>query len=121
MPDIAHIWGGDLQVSANGDLLLVDSINESNQRILHRLLTNPGDYIWHPEYGAGLPKMIGLPIDVESLKAIVTSQIFLEATVLRDPPPDITVSSFPNGMYVSIKYTEADSGLPTTLSFDVNA
>src|ERR1700684_4222739 len=105
MPDVAHLYGGDIAVSANGDLLLTDSIDLSNQRILRRLLTNPGDYIWHSEYGAGLPKMIGLPIDVDSVKAIIVSQIFLEATVLRTPPPIITVESFPNGMFVSIEYT----------------
>jgi hypothetical protein len=120
MPDIAHVYGGDLAVSANGDLLLTDSVDLSNQRILRRLLTNPGDYIWHPEYGAGLPKMIGMPIDVDSVKAIIVSQIFLEATVQRSPQPIITVQSFPNGMFVQITYTEADSGQTVTLSFDVN-
>lgn len=107
-------------VSANGDLLLVDSVDLSNQRILRRLLTNPGDYIWHPDYGAGLPAMIGMPVDVDTVKAIITAQIFLEATVMRTPPPVITVQPFPNGIFVEIDYTETDSGLRTTLSFDVN-
>ena len=53
--------------------------------------------------------MIGMPISVDAVKAIVTAQIFLEATVLRSPPPVITVQSFPNGMFVEITYTEAVS------------
>src|SRR5690349_21421535 len=120
MPDVAHFYGEDLVVSANGDLLLSDSVELSNQRILRRLLTNPGDYLWHPTYGAGLPQMIGMPIDVETAKAIIIAQIFLEDTVLRSPPPIITVQAIPNGMFVQIEYTEADSGKTVTLSFDVN-
>ena len=119
-PDISHVFGEDLVVSANGDLLLADSVNLSNQRILRRLLTNPGDYIWHPTYGAGLPATIGMPVDVETVKAIIIAQIFLEETVMRTPQPVITVQSFPNGMFVQITYTEADSGQTVTLSFDVN-
>lgn len=120
MSDVAHLYGSDLLVSANGDLLLATSIDLSNQRILRRLLTNPGDYIWHPTYGAGLPAMIGNPVDVDTVKAIIIAQIFLEDTVLRTPQPVITVQSFPNGMFVQVTYTEADSGQTVTLSFDVN-
>jgi hypothetical protein len=119
MPDIAHTYGFDLVVSANGDLLTADSVNLSQQFVLRRLLTNPGDYIWQPQYGAGLPQKIGDPFDVSTIDEIITSQMYLESTVVRDPPPDIEVDSFPNGMFVDITYTEADSGLPAVLSFPV--
>ena len=119
MPDVAHQYGNDLVVSANGDLLTADSVNLSQQFVLRRLLTNAGDYIWQPTYGAGLPQKIGDPFDVSTINAIVTGQMYLEASVVRDPPPTIEVDSFPNGMFVDIAYTEADSGLPATLSFPV--
>jgi hypothetical protein len=121
LSDVSQTWGDDIDVSANGDLLVVDSLLLSEQRVLRRLLTNPGDYIWHPDYGAGLPAMIGEPINVDTVKAIITAQIFLEDSVVRDPPPVVDVSSIPNGMFVNIQYTEADSGQPVTLSFSVNA
>jgi hypothetical protein len=119
MPDLSQTYGQDLVVSANGDLLTADSVNESQQRVLRRLFTNPGDYIWQPTYGAGLPQKIGDPFDVATIQSIVQSQMYLEDSVVRDPAPDIEVSSFPNGMYVDISYTEADSGQQAVLSFPV--
>jgi hypothetical protein len=119
VPDVAHQFGSDLVVSANGDLLTADSVNLSQQFVLRRLLTNAGDYIWQPPYGAGLPQKIGDPFDVSTINAIITGQMYLEASVVRDPAPAIQVDSFPNGMFVDINYTEADSGLPAVLSFPV--
>lgn len=119
MPDLSHQFGSDLQASANGDLLTADSVALSQQSVLRRLLTNPGDYIWHPNYGAGLPQMIGKPIDVATVTGIIQGQMFQEASVARSPPPEITVSSIPNGMFVDIEYTEVDSQQTVTLSFPV--
>ena len=34
MPEPYHIFGGDLALGANGDLLLVDGPLETNQRVL---------------------------------------------------------------------------------------
>jgi hypothetical protein len=119
MADGYHNFGQDLVASANGDLLTADSLLESEQRVLRRLLTNPSDYIWHPEYGAGLPAKIGDPFDVATIESIVQSQMFLEESVVRTPPPDVEVASFPNGMYVNITYTEADSDQEVVLNFPV--
>lgn len=119
MDDVWHDYSGDLVISANGDLLTATSVDESRQRVLRRLYTNLQDYIWNPTYGAGLPAKIGDPFDVATISAIVTAQMYLEESVVRNPPPVIQVSSFPNGMFVDIRYTEADSGLPTTLAFPV--
>ena len=120
MPDVFHVFSNDLVISANGDLLTADSVDLSQQRVLRRLLTNPQDYIWQPTYGAGLPQKIGLPFDVVTVEAIVAAQMCLEESVVRSPPPDVGVASFPNGMFVDIKYTEADSGLPAVLAFPVS-
>jgi hypothetical protein len=121
MPDLDHTFSGDLSISANGDLATADSVALSEERVLRRLLTNPGDYIWQPKYGAGLPQKIGDPFDVSTINAIITGQMFLEATVSRDPQPTINVQSFPNGMFVDIEYTEQDSGFDATLSFPVSS
>ena len=45
MPDISQLIGADLAVSATGDLLTSTSIALSQERVLRRLMTNPGDYL----------------------------------------------------------------------------
>ena len=64
--DLAHWFGQDLNVAASGDLLTVDGTAKGQQRVLRRLLTNPGDYIWEPTYGAGLASKIGQPFDASA-------------------------------------------------------
>lgn len=119
MPDLDHTFGGDLSVSASGDLLTADSLTLSQQNVLRRLLTNPGDYIWHPEYGAGLPGLIGQPIDVPTVTGLIRSQMALESTVSQSPAPVITVTPITSGMAVNIQYTEVDSGQTAILAFSV--
>lgn len=119
MPCLHHVFGQDLVVSANGDLLTAESVPLSEQRVLRRLLTNPLDYIWQPGYGAGLAQKIGDPFDVTTIKGIVVSQMFLEESVVRTPPPEVDVASFPNGMAIDIVFTESDSREQGTLSFPV--
>ena len=117
--DLAHWFGQDLNAAASGDLLTVDGIANGQQRILRRLLTNPGDYIWEPTYGAGLARKIGQPFDRHGLIALIRSQIVLEPAVARNPAPSIAISQAANGFYVQIQYTDSDSGTVVPLSFTV--
>jgi hypothetical protein len=119
MPDVSHYIGSDIAASANGDILLADSLVLSQQNILRRLLTNPGDYIWQPTYGAGLPSKIGQAVDIASVKSIILANMLLENSVARNPAPVINVTPISNGIYVEIIYTEVDSQLPVTLQFNV--
>ena len=61
MPDISHQFSADLSLSPTGDLATITAPQLTQQRVLRRLLTNPGDYIWHPSYGAGLAAFVGQP------------------------------------------------------------
>ncbi len=54
MYDLSHQWGDDLTVGPTGDMALVTGSVFGQQRVLRRLMTNPGDYIWQLDYGAGL-------------------------------------------------------------------
>ena len=117
--DLAHWFGQDGNVSASGDLMTVDGISKGQQRILRRLLTNPGDYIWEPGYGAGLASKIGQSFDGNACEALIKSQIFLERCVARTPVPDIAVTQLINGLYVEIEYTDSDTGQRVPLSFTV--
>lgn len=77
--DINHNFGEDIQLSAQNDLQNVSDLVRSQQRVLRRLLTPTGSYIWHPEYGAGLPAFVGKDLSsdrFDQIKSLITSQIF---------------------------------------------
>ena len=123
--DISHQWGADLLIGPTGDLVTVTGVQRGQQRLLRRLLTSPGDYIWHPDYGAGLARFIGQPGDALQIRAVIRSQIFKEAAVARTPEPVIDVQFSPAGavgtVYVHIRYVDATTSRTETLSFSVSA
>src|SRR5580704_2874141 len=110
MADASHQWGSDLAIGATGDLSTADGSLLGQQRVLRRLLTNPGDYIWQLDYGAGLARFIGQSISPLQIRAVIRSQIFKEATVARQPEPLINVQVAPSGasgtVYVYIRYVD---------------
>ena len=120
MPELYHQFGADLAVGATGDLAVASGTVAGQQRVLRRLLTNPGDYIWQPDYGAGLGQFVGQPVSTAQIRAVIRSQIFKEAAVARTPEPMIDVSTDPGGtVYVHIRYADATSGTTQLLSFSV--
>ncbi|HQT89694.1 MAG TPA: hypothetical protein PK677_14295 [Acidiphilium sp.] len=118
MSDISHYFGSDLSLSASGDLLTVaQGAGLTKQRILRRLLTPQGGYIWELPYGAGLPALIGQPVTPMAIQNAVRAQIFNEATVAKAPEPVITVTATTGGTFtVTIAYTDAVSGQPQILT-----
>lgn len=125
MSDISQTWGSDLFLSASGDIALASGSTLGQQRVLRRLLTNPGDYIWQPNYGAGLSQFIGKPANALQISAAIRSQMFKEPTVARSPEPVIDVALSPddsgNTVYVHIRYVDASSQQTQTISFSINA
>ena len=117
--DLYHYFGDDLRASPTGDLQPVDSTVMGQQRILRRLLTNPGTYIWHPEYGAGLARYIGALIDVPKIRALIRGQMLLEAVVAKTPEPVIDLQAIPEGLSAQIQYVDAATQTMQTLSFSV--
>ena len=99
MANLQHTFGSDLTSSANGDILTSDGTREGQERVLRRLLTNPKVYIWHlnygaglpVNYGAGLPGFVGRVANSLGITAIAKAQMFLEAIVSRNPGPTISV------------------------------
>ena len=112
-------------ISPSGDISLVSGPLLGQQRVLRRLLTNPGDYIWQIDYGAGLARFIGQPTNALQIRAVVRSQIFKESTVARQPEPVINVEVAPGGaagtVYVNIRYVDADTSEMQILSFSIVA
>jgi hypothetical protein len=113
LDDLAHIWGNDLQVSPAGDFARVNGLERSKQRVMRRLLTNPGDYKQHPTYGAGLAAYVGQVLNIAKLTALVRGQMLLEASV-------VNLVQIPNGIEVDISYTALPDRQPVLLSFTVS-
>ena len=123
MADVFHQWGDDLMTGPTGDIATASDPLLGQQRVLRRLLTNPGDYIWQLDYGAGLARFVGQPINPLQITAVIRSQIFKEAAVALNPEPVIDVQVDPNGpagtVYVVVRYVDAQSGETQVLSFSV--
>ena len=122
MPDLFHQYGGDLLLGPSGDLASVDATLLGQQRVLRRLLTNPGDYLWNPAYGAGLGQFVGQPASVARIRSVIRSQIFQESAVARQPEPVIDVRSDGGGIVtVLVSYADSNTGATQVLSFSVGA
>lgn len=123
MNDLFHVWGTDIGIGATGDLAIASGEIAGQQRVLRRLLTNPGDYIWQPVYGAGLARFVGSPVSESQIKAIIRSQIFKESSVSRTPEPVIEVQTSPGGpigaVYVRIQYADSTNNQTQTLAFTI--
>lgn len=120
MADLSLIWQQDLVFDLTSDLMLAQGSEAGRQRVLRRLLTNPGDYFAHPSYGAGLPEKVGSISSAAELQALVFSQMLLEPVVAQDPPPNVSVTAVPNGVAILVMYNDAITGEPVTLGFDIN-
>lgn len=122
MPDLSHLYGSDIIVGPGGDLATAYATQLGQQRVLRRLLTNPGDYLWNAGYGAGLAQFVGQPANVARIRSVIRSQIFKESTVARSPEPAIDVTADAVGtVTVQIRYADSGTGTPQLLSFIVGA
>lgn len=124
LSEIAHWFGSDLQTTNTGDVSTVSGTVRGEQRVLRRLLTNPGDYIFQPTYGAGLPSYIGKPLDIGKLQALCVSQALLEDCVAKSPTPVVVISQSPTdftAIQVSISYSDEPTSTPVVLSFTVSS
>lgn len=121
MPDVSHQIGQDLTLDPTGDLAVSDGSQLGQERVLRRLLTSPGNYIWSADYGAGLARFLGRPMAALRVAAISRSQMFKEAAVARLPAPSITVTPYRDGTMVEdIKYVDTDTGTTTILTVPVS-
>lgn len=123
--DLAHTWGHDIGVAAGGDLLLVSSSGLTRERVMRRLLTSPGDYIWSLKYGAGLSRIIGKPIDTMAVEAIVRLQMRHESSVRQEPAPVVRQTQSndqrPDTLTLSIQYVDSTLDSSYDLVLDVTS
>jgi phage baseplate assembly protein W len=120
MTDYWLDWQDDFHVSPQGGLTLVDGDDEARQRLMRRLCTAVQGYIWHPEYGAGLPQKIGDPWQPTQIEAICREQANMEASVAPDPPPIVNVTEVIPGMVsIDIQYISAKTGAAVQFNITV--
>ena len=122
MSDIHHQFGSDLLLGPTGDLAVVSGSLLGQQRVLRRLLTNLGDYIWQLTYGAGLAQFVGQPANVLRVAAVIRSQIFREAAVAATPAPVVDVQPASDGtgsIAVQVRSSDAVTGTSQILNFSV--
>ncbi len=120
MNDATLVWGGDLVIGPTGDIALASGGTLGQQRVLRRLLTNENDYVWNPDYGAGLGQFVGAVTNEREIVGIIKSQIFEETAVSRQPDPAVAAEAFPNGsVYLEINYVNALNGSTQSLTFTV--
>ncbi len=116
MADIAHVIGCDLAIGSTGDLSTVDTSMLTQQRVLRRLITNQGDYIWQLSYGGGLASMVGATVSAQQAAAIIRKQMSLEAAVSQLPEPVVSIQSDQNmTVFATVAYRDAQTGTPQTL------
>ena len=122
MADLYLEWHDDFQTDATGDLLVIDGDVEVRQRLERRLFTAVQGYVWHPDYGAGLPQRIGDPYTQEQIQAIVMSQLALEASVAPNPPAQISITQAANNpalVAIEITYWDAQTGISVSFTITV--
>ncbi|NHN93625.1 phage tail protein [Acetobacter sicerae] len=118
MSVLSHTFGSDLDLDASGGLAVVDGATESQQSIMRRLFTNPGAYLWHLDYGAGLPQAIGRSITAAEIQGVVSAQMLEEDGVDQSQPVSTSVTGDAIGNYdCTITYTDAVTGTVQPLSF----
>jgi hypothetical protein len=121
--ELYQFFGSDIKLSETSTLKMVSGDEETQQRIFRRLLTAKQNYLWHLDYGAGLPSYVGRNLTqplIAQLKGLIKTQIFLEATVERSPEPVITLNQQGNNLICTIEYVSKPSGQIYTLSFTVS-
>lgn len=122
MTDAFLDWRGDFMPDSTGGLRMIDGDEEVRQRLQRRLFTAVKGYVWHPEYGAGLPQKIGSLLSVEQIKSVVRSQLAMEASVAPFPPAVLSVGTAPNRpdmIVIGIQYY--DNKASRTVSFSITA
>lgn len=122
MADLSLEWHDDLGVDISGDLLVIDGDVEVRQRLQRRLFTAERGYVWHPEYGAGLPQKIGSVLTEYQIKSICTSQLALEESVAVSPPAQMKVTADKNNasiVTISIQYWNAKTGNSVSFSITI--
>ncbi|MCH4091413.1 phage tail protein [Acetobacter sp.] len=116
MSDISHTSGYDLDITETGDLAVASGSDIGKQRITRRLCTNPGDYIFWTDYGAGLPQRIGNTDTLNDITSIILEQMKMESAISVSPTPSIKMHTLSDGTKkISIQYSDSTTDETTLM------
>lgn len=112
--DLDAFFGQDIKISSGSDISLIgDDANvvsgkaELIQRVVRRLLTNPGEWLPFPNYGGGLRRYVDAKLTTSLLlriKADILTQLSLEPDIVKSPPPTVDISTISGGIEVYISF-----------------
>lgn len=110
MSDISHTLGYDIDLAENGDLAIASGSDIGKQRIIRRLCTNPGDYIFWLDYGAGLPQRIGTTDTLADISSTILEQMKMEPSISESPTPSIKMYNLNDGTRrISVQYSDSNT------------
>ena len=125
MISITCDWGGDLSAGPGGDINATPVQANIHQRLVRRLLTNPGDYIWHTNYGAGLGAYVGRPTSAGRIKSAILNQIQFEPLVAETPAPAVQFNQSATGTFatdaVTVQYQVAGTSAGNSVVLELGA
>jgi phage baseplate assembly protein W len=97
-------FSDDIQVTASGDYATVEGLAALRQAILIRLITTPGEYAIHPEFGCGLNRFVkkrATQSDRDTLRQTIIDQLSQEERISN--VEEVTVESFTQGTITGVK------------------
>ena len=96
-------FAGDYDVTGKGDYVLIDGETALRQSILHRLMTNPGEFKTRPTYVVGIRKWVKRPktgTNILALQNQIEDQLARESRI--EEVVAVRVRSTDEGLEVSI-------------------
>jgi phage baseplate assembly protein W len=109
--DISVSPSGDLRLGSNKDFILVSASGVLKQDVAFRLRTNPGEFIPHPELGAGLDDLIGEPNDRRTAKIGESKIIHSLVYDTRITNIDLMVRAVPISLESVVFYVFINNGM----------
>lgn len=113
--DLDAPFGSDIDLHTLSDVNLLGETSDADflvqreeliQRLIRRLLTNPGEWIPFPAYGGGLRLKLHETMSVQLLneiKSTVISQLLKEPDIAQAPLPQVEFSQSNGLLLVKIK------------------
>lgn len=101
-------FNDDLQVSSTGDYATVQGQDALKQAIKSRLITAPGEYAVHPEYGCGVSRWLKKRMsksDLDNLRQTIIDQMSKEPRIQKVNDVEVTLLSSGEGVHISIRVT----------------
>ncbi len=112
---------GGLQVAADGDYRTIEDKEALEQALLRRLVTSPGEYAFHPDYGAGVRRAVnrsGSRAQLTQLRNLVLTQLRADERVRAVPA--VSVTRIERGIRITATVTTS-GGVLTLRPLEVTA